>query len=101
MKNNKKYFVEIGLLCTFMVVIAIGNRLLVDKITEKVIQKLQKKYSPSPYGPGFDPDKLDLEKIKNLPVKPVQEKVVPPKAVPQKTQYEESWEDRWENSRKN
>jgi hypothetical protein len=85
MKNNKKYFLIIGVLFTSMVMIGVCDKFLVDKVAERVIRKLQKQYSPSPYGPGFDPDKLDLEKIKTVPLK---------------TKYEGSWEDSWENIRK-
>jgi hypothetical protein len=34
------------------------GRIIIDKAADRVIEKLQKDYSPSPYGPGFDPDKL-------------------------------------------
>jgi hypothetical protein len=32
---------------------------VVDKVADRVIEKLQKEYSPSPYGPGIDPDKVN------------------------------------------
>lgn len=32
---------------------------LVEKVTNNVILKLQKEYSPGPYSPGFDPDLVD------------------------------------------
>ncbi len=32
---------------------------LINKVADKVVQKLQKNYCPSPYGPGLDPDKID------------------------------------------
>jgi hypothetical protein len=35
-----------------------------ENIADVVIKKLQKEYSPSPYGPGIDPDKIDVDKIK-------------------------------------
>lgn len=35
-----------------------------EKIADIVAKKFQKEYSPSPYGPGIDPDKVDLDKIK-------------------------------------
>lgn len=38
-------------------VYVIGN-VVVEKAADRVIEKLQKEYSPSPYGPGLDPDKL-------------------------------------------
>jgi hypothetical protein len=56
--NNK--FVWAALVFTFMNVgFYIMSQYTVNKATEKVIQKLQKEYSPSPYSPGFDPDKVD------------------------------------------
>jgi len=38
----------------------------VETVADKVILKLQKEYSPSPYGPGLDPDKIDVTKFHNL-----------------------------------
>ena len=35
------------------------GKLAINKISDEVIQKLKKEYSPSPYGPGIDPDKVD------------------------------------------
>lgn len=32
-----------------------------DQIAEAVVKKLQKEYSPSPYGPGIDADKIDVD----------------------------------------
>jgi hypothetical protein len=33
---------------------------VIDKITDKVVQRLMKEYSPGPYFPGgIDPDKVD------------------------------------------
>lgn len=34
-----------------------------DKIADAVVRKLEKDYCPSPYGPGIDPDKIDLDAI--------------------------------------
>lgn len=61
MKNNNKKIL-ITLTISLIFVLFAGNT-MVDKIVNRVIQKLQKEYSPSPYGPGFDPDKLDIEKL--------------------------------------
>jgi len=49
-----------------MLVIGIGGKIFVDKVADVVIEKLKKDYSPSPYGPGIDPDKIDVSKIKKL-----------------------------------
>lgn len=62
--KNKLHVAFLGLVLA-MIVCAIGGKVFVDKISDKVIEKLQKDYSPSPYGPGIDPDKLDVDKIKS------------------------------------
>jgi hypothetical protein len=36
-----------------------------NEISDVVIKKLQKDYSPSPYGPGLDPDKIDIDTLLN------------------------------------
>ena len=62
-KNEYLVWIVLGL-GIFIFVFGIGSNLLIDKITDKVIQKLQKDYSPSPYGPGFDPDKIDISRVR-------------------------------------
>lgn len=63
MNKNGENLVWVVLgLGVFIFVVGIGSNFLVDKVAEKVIQKLQKDYSPSPYGPGFDPDKIDVSR---------------------------------------
>lgn len=41
---------------------------LVDKIQSEAvrgtIEEIKRSYSPSPYGPGLDPDKVDIIRIK-------------------------------------
>jgi hypothetical protein len=60
--NNKLLWIAIAL--TFvMFVVGFSTKFLVEKIADQVIIKLQKEYSPSPNGPGIDPDKLDPEKL--------------------------------------
>lgn len=36
---------------------------IIDRTADAVIDKLEKDYSPSPYGPGFDPDKVSPEDL--------------------------------------
>lgn len=38
------------------------GKVVIDKAADKVIERLEKDYSPSPYGPGFDPDKVNVLK---------------------------------------
>jgi hypothetical protein len=53
----------IGIAVAFVVVlnlvVFVGYKALVRKVTSNVISQLQKEYSPSPYGPGLDQDKLN------------------------------------------
>lgn len=63
-KSNKLLFV-IVILTLAIIVGVVGTKVIVDKTADRVIQKLQKDYSPSPYGPGIDPDKIDAEKLQN------------------------------------
>jgi hypothetical protein len=66
--DNEKYLgwaaVVLGIV---MFVVFFGKEVILDKVTDhvadKVVIKLQKSYSPSPYGPGLDPDKIDVKKI--------------------------------------
>lgn len=53
--------------------IAIQNHY--DEIADVMIKKLQKDYSPSPYGPGIDPDKVDVESM----------------LIPKTAEWEEVW----------
>jgi len=62
LKNNKIFWVVV-----IFTVLNLGgffvSKFLISKTTDKVIERLQKEYSPSPYGPGLDPDKLDPDKL--------------------------------------
>lgn len=74
MKNliDSKLFwfsLTLGVSMLFMLVFSkeISNEIVkkhYNQIADEVVKKLQKEYSPSPYGPGIDPDKIDLEKLK-------------------------------------
>lgn len=48
-------FVVIGLLLGSMMF----GGMIMDRLADKVIDRMDKPYSPSPYGPGLDPDRLD------------------------------------------
>jgi len=53
-----------GLLVMFNVLFFVGSKVIVEKAADAVINKLEKEYSPSPYGPGFDPDKVTPETVR-------------------------------------
>jgi len=68
--EQKKIWIVLLLLILIVVLNLFSNKIInltiqnhYDKIAETVIEKLQKDYCPSPYGPGIDPDKIDLDKF--------------------------------------
>ncbi len=61
LKNNKLFWVLI-VVTIFNVGGLLFGKIIIDKVADKAIQKLQKSYSPSPYGPGLDPDKVSRER---------------------------------------
>ena len=63
--NNKLVWIMvIGSLCCWILVF--GYVVTVNRVTDKVIERLQKEYSPSPYSPGFDPDKVNPKAFKTM-----------------------------------
>lgn len=68
--ENRKFWIVIFLFFTLVVLNMFSEKLVssavenhYDKIADAVVKKLQKEYCPSPYGPGIDPDKIDLDKF--------------------------------------
>jgi len=62
-KNNKWIWIIVGV-TVFNVVLFGMSELIVRRTTNKVIERLQKEYSPSPYGPGLDPDKVNPDALR-------------------------------------
>lgn len=60
--SSKIPWILMGVVLVNFMLIA-GFKLVVIKASDRVIQKLQKEYSPSPFGPGFDPDKVDTQAL--------------------------------------
>ena len=58
-KMQKKLLVATAALLGLLLVVLLGNELVVNKITNRVIEQLKRDYVPGPYDPGFDPDKVD------------------------------------------
>jgi hypothetical protein len=69
----------------------IFSKFIVHQTTQKVLEKLQKEYSPSPYGPGFDPDKINVDGVK-------QPGAVFPVAFTENN-HDEAWEVEWNKVR--
>lgn len=64
-RENKIIFGIGGMFLLSVLMLVVFQEQLINKVAHRVIQQLQKEYSPSPYGPGIDPDKLDMDKVKN------------------------------------
>ena len=62
--TENKLFLPLVTLAALLLFLVLGNKIVIDKVADRVIQKLQKEYSPSPFAPGFDPDKIDVNKIR-------------------------------------
>ena len=62
--KNKKFLWAIAALTVFNVSIYLFSPLIVDIVADRVIEKLEREYSPSPYGPGIDPDKVNFDFLK-------------------------------------
>ena len=62
LKKNKLFWVIIGL-AALNLAFFVGGKFIINKTADRVIEKLQKDYSPSPYGPGIDPDKVDPDTL--------------------------------------
>ena len=64
---NKNYILMIlATIVTTLFIVVLASNLLVDKISDKVIQELKRTYTPGPYDPGFDPDKLNPSVMKEI-----------------------------------
>jgi hypothetical protein len=59
MANNKALII-VGVSLVAVLILSVGFNILVDAVSDRVIHKIYKEYSPSPYGPGVDPDRLDV-----------------------------------------
>jgi hypothetical protein len=54
--RNKLIWV-VGIILLFNLSLFAFTKVIAAKVKAEVISELQKDYSPSPYGPGLDPDK--------------------------------------------
>jgi hypothetical protein len=87
--------------------VIVGGKVVIDKVTTKVIQKLQKDYSPGPYAPGFDPDRVNPNFWRQQQQQPPQQQF-PPNQVPPNSQFPPNtplptpvdWRTDWENQRR-
>jgi hypothetical protein len=107
--ENKLVWVIFVLLGIFVGVLFINNY-LVSRVTDKVIERLQRNYVPGPYAPGIDPDKVRLTSpispaTPNYPNRTIPSRTVPSNIpqvdpIPYNTEISEvDWEKDWEAQR--
>lgn len=68
MKLNNVLFYAFLVLTAVLLIFSLGVGVFVEKVSDRVIQKLKQEYTPSPYGPTIDPDKVDLNKVTITPI---------------------------------
>lgn len=64
LKNNKMFWVLI-VVTIFNIGAFMVGKVVIDRAADRVYDKLRKEYSPSPYSPGFDPDKVNPDAFKS------------------------------------
>lgn len=62
-KSNQKFLVGVTLATLGLFALKFLDKVLLDKMSDRVAEKLIQEYSPSPYGPSVDPDKIDMDKL--------------------------------------
>lgn len=105
LKNNKLVWLILGITLLNVIVFSLG-KFIIEKTADCVIERLQKDYSPSPYGPGFDPDKISPEALKDNAksvkinaVDVVNERIHTHGGIPHLATNSEVWRQNWEKER--
>lgn len=62
-KGNQNFLLGVILATFGLLSIKFVDKILMEKVSDRVVQKLVQEYSPSPYGPSVDPDKIDVDKL--------------------------------------
>ena len=57
---KNKFFWVVAFVSLMNIGIFVVGTVVIDKAADRVIERLEKDYSPSPYGPGFDPDQVEV-----------------------------------------
>ena len=63
LKNNKLAWIALVFIFLNLTVLLM-SKFIVERTTNEVIQRLKQNYSPSPYGPSFDPDKVSPDHLR-------------------------------------
>jgi|SaaInlV_100m_DNA_2_1039680.scaffolds.fasta_scaffold02148_6 hypothetical protein len=85
--ENKLMWVA-GAIAVALLFVSLAGPVIVDRITDKVVERLMKDYSPGPYFPGIDPDKVNPNIWRDKTAN---------KAI--RFEPENNWESQWEEQR--
>ena len=77
-------------------IIGVGMNVVVNKTTDSVIEKLQR-YTPGPYHPAFDPDKVNTNFWNGEGAGP---SGLPQSKEAKKPKGEDPWSDNWTDLRR-
>lgn len=58
-KMQNKILIVSSVILGLILAVFLANKVLVNVIADRVVEKLQRDYVPGPYDPGFDPDKVN------------------------------------------
>lgn len=62
--ENKKNLMMFGIIGVVVFgLLFLGMPKVIDKLSDKVIEKLNADYTPGPYAPGIDPDKINPDAL--------------------------------------
>ena len=64
LKSKQVLLIVVGAFAVIMGLFIVGD-IVINKVADRVIERLEKDYCPSPYGPGLDPDKVPVTNFHN------------------------------------
>ena len=96
--RKNKIFWGLIFLTVFNFLLFLFSKVIIEKAAERAIQKLQKEYSPSPYGPGIDPDKINIDGVKVINTEINNFKQLD-SSISNHFNESEKWREEWEKSR--
>jgi hypothetical protein len=89
---ENKLVVAVVVILVVVLGVVFGMNTLVDKTSDRVIEKLQRDYAPGPYVPGCDPDKINPNFWRNQQQPYIDQR-------PQSVGHNEKWQNDWERQR--
>ena len=62
--NSKKVIIIVVVFILSIFMLKVGGDFFITCVADRVVEKIKQDYSPSRYGPGINPDKLDINRIR-------------------------------------